>query len=96
MAESYDAFKPAHTSYKTFEPENFPRGYEHDAAKRKAFIEALELEKQFPDATHRTAKPARTKWDGPPTEAALHPTGSKFELPGEFPAHLWNTDFLQE
>lgn len=36
---------------------------------------------------------ARTSWDGPATEEALKPGGSKFKLPSEFPAHLMDMEF---
>lgn len=84
------------TTYKYLAPGPLPEGYDHDTDSRKAFIESLRLEEKFPDATHRKPKLDRVKWDGPATESALKPEGSKFETPKEFPAHLLNTTLMKE
>lgn len=86
----------APTFYKKLEPGPLPEDYDHDTDSRKAFIERLRLEEQFPDATHRKPKLDRVKWDGPATESALKPEGSKFETPKEFPAYLLNTTLMKE
>jgi hypothetical protein len=83
--------------YGRFDPDTgeIQETVEEAHARRKAFIAGLELEKKFPNATHRRDKPLRVAHDGPLTEAALIPGGSKFHPPSEFPAHLWQTDFIR-
>lgn len=73
----HEQFKPAYTVYKKLDVDSFPDGYEFDVARRKIFVECLELEKEFPNASHRHFSPMREKWDGPVTERALHPERSK-------------------
>lgn len=80
-----------------FDPETgeINENSEEAIARRKAFIAGLNLHEKFPNGTRSLDKPIRVKHDGPLTEAALIPGGSKFELPSEFPAHLWQTNFIR-
>ena len=90
-------FKPAHTHYRRFDPDNFVD--EKTPEQRREFIKNLRLHEQFPEGAYLRDKPVRIAWDdeklGAPTEAKVKPEGSKFKLPDKFPEHLWDTTFMK-
>lgn len=93
LVAKWEGIKPAPTTYKKLIPNEFPEGYDNNTESRKAFIESLNLDKQFPHGSHRREKPQRVKWDGPATEAALQPGGkSKYATGEPFPDYLMESD----